>query len=88
MGNAGPQGVVFLGVLEEIDDLGEIGLGLVAARHVAEIDLDLPFLNHVGFRFAELAGPAALVAACAAPHQQQHQPDQHQRQQLGDPAER
>lgn len=80
LGNFGPQRRVLLGALEEVDDLDELQLGAVAARHVRERHARLRDLLELGARLAEVhraahgaAEPAAepALAALGTPEEEE-----------------
>jgi len=52
--DTGAQAVEFLGILEELDDLLEINLGLVGPGHVGEGDHRLVGDEHPGLALAKL----------------------------------
>ena len=83
LGNPGPQLVVLLGVLEEVDELDDFLLGLLHADHLAEGDLD-GLLEAVTAVVLEHVEPPSLALAPVAPPQLRHRLDeeveQHQRQ--------
>lgn len=68
LGDLGAQVLVLLRVLEEVDKLQDLQLGLLAAGYVAELDLDV-VLHHLGrgLAHAEGAAPAAAGAAAHGP---------------------
>jgi hypothetical protein len=57
--NAAAEPLELLRVAQKLDDLLQIGLGLVNARHVFERDAALPLGEQFGFRLAEAHGTAA-----------------------------
>ena len=68
---------VLVGVLEEVDDLRQLGLGLVDAGHVVERDVLVGALDPAGARAAERHQPAGAAAArrgaAEDPHEQQQE---------------
>ena len=84
-GDAGADGGVALGGLEEIDDLGELGLGLIHASHIGEGDPRFLIGHvHLGLALGEAQGALGAAHAAAAGEELQHQ-DEDQR--WHDPAE-
>ena len=71
LGKLGADGGVFLGVVEEVNNLLQGLLGLVLTGHVLEGDAGLLFHEHLGLGLAEAAHHA--LAAHAAGHQVHHQ---------------
>ena len=90
MGHAPAEAAVAVGVAQEVDDLGQFGLGLVDAGDVVESDADLLGVHAAGLRFAEAAERAHAAGALGGALVDQHeQPDDQQRgpeaeQQLGE----
>ena len=90
-GNAGADGGIALGRLEEVHDLGELGLGLIHASHVGEGDPRLLVGHvHLGLALGEAQGTLGASHAAAAGEELEH-PDEDQRrhhpaQQGGDEA--
>ena len=82
LGNAAAEALEFLRLLEELDDLLQLLLGLVAAGHVLEGDLGGALDQHLRLGLAELEGraPAALHLA----HQQQPEGQEEQDRQRGE----
>src|SRR4051794_10398936 len=66
---------VLVGVAQEVDDLGELGLRLLDARDVAERDALLGGLDPAGARAAEGAERAAGAAARGPPGEEDEQRD-------------
>ena len=64
LGDAGAHLGIFLGILQEVNDLSQFGLLLVAACHIGKGDLFLFLAAETGARLAELCN--AACAACAA----------------------
>ena len=81
MGHPPAQLLVALGGLEEVDDLGQLGLGLVDAGHVVKRDPDLLGVDAARLGAPEVAQPAqaARAAGLRAAGEQHEQPDQQQR---------
>ena len=81
--NAAAERGVLLRVLQELDDLLQLLLGLVDARHVGEADLDVVFGEH-----AVLAAGKRHHAAFGAAHPPEEEaPDREQQQEWDHPAE-
>lgn len=87
LGDLGAQVLVLLRVLQEVDKLQDLQLGLLAAGHVAELDLDV-VLHHLGrgLAHAEGATPAAAGAAAHGPPPQREEQEADE-QHGGDQAE-
>ncbi len=87
--NAAAELLELLRIAQELDDLLQIFLGLVDARHVLEGDAALRLVEELRLRFAEthrLAGAALHLAGHVNPYaekQQQRQAVDQQRQQPG-----
>ena len=82
--DAAAKPLEFLRIAQELDDLLQVGLGLVDAGHVLERDAAVPLGQQLGLRLAEAHGAAAArlhLAHEEDPHadQQQHREpvDQH-----------
>ena len=75
LGDAAAEVLVLLGRLEEIDDLAQLGHGLVDAGHVLEGDVQV-FLG-VDFGFAAAEGQRRAAGRPAHQHQQPDGGDQH-----------
>ena len=78
-GMRAPERVELLGVLEELDDLLELLLGLVHAGHVVEGDDGLVAQEHAGPALAEAHG-LVVGALRLAEHEEQEGADQEHRQ--------
>jgi len=66
-------------VAEEIHHLGDLFLGLVRARHVAEGDLDLVFRQHPRPALAEGHGAPSAGAALHLAHEKNPQADENEK---------
>ncbi len=75
--NASAELLEFLRVLQEVDDLLDLFLGLVAAGDVGEGDLVVVLVEHARLALAEAEG-AALAAALHLAHEVDPDPDQQQ----------
>ena len=77
-GDAAAQTSELLGVLEELDDLGDFFLGLFNARHIGERDARHFLVERAVARLAEVAqhAPAASRTAHRAAHQEVDEDDQ------------
>jgi len=73
LGDLAPQRGVLLRVLEEVNNLHHLGLGLLKPCHIIEVNLDMRVLvKDLRLRFAyaeDVAGTAACTAACHPPHE-------------------
>lgn len=82
LGDLGTQVLILLGVLQKVDELHDLQLGLLAPRHVFELDVDL-VAQHLGGGLAhaeQTTHPPTGAASCrGAPTQgeQQEGDDQH-----------
>lgn len=87
LGDLGAEVLVLLRVLQEVDELQDLQLGLLTAGHVLELHLDV-VLHHLGCGLAHAEGPAP-TAAGPAPHgpPPQGQEQEADEQQRGDHAE-
>ena len=83
LGDAAAEALVLLGVLEEVDDLDQLGLGLVDAGHVVEGGLQLLAVVDLVLAASERQ---RLGGAAADPPHQEH-PDGDHDAQRDDPAE-
>ena len=83
LGDAAAEALVLLGVLQEVDDLDELGLGLVDAGHVVEGGLQLLAVVDLVLAAAERQ---RLGGAAADPAHQEH-PDGDHDAERDDPAE-
>ncbi len=79
MGHPAAEPGVALGVTQEIDDLGQLGLGLVDPGDVVERHPDLLGIDPPGLGAAEAAQRTHPATRRGAPRQQDEQPDQQQR---------
>ena len=80
VGHAPAEAPVALGVLEEVDDLRQLGLGLVDAGDVGEGDADRLRVDAARLRAAEVAERAhAAAGRGGAPREQHEQADDQQR---------
>ena len=57
LGDLGSEVLVLLWVLQEVDELQDLQLGLLTAGHVLELDVDV-VLHHLRRRLAHAEGPA------------------------------
>jgi hypothetical protein len=64
------------GVAQEVDQLADVFLGLVATGDVGEGDLDLVLALHLRARFAEAQCAAAAAAALHLSHEEEQQADE------------
>ena len=76
-GDLGADGGEAIGILEEVDHLGELELGALDAGHITEGDLGLRFHLHPGLALAEVHGRVA-AAALGAPQQEEETTEQQQ----------
>lgn len=87
LGDLGAQVLVLLRVFEKVDKLQDLQLGLLAARNVTELDLDV-VLHHLGRGLAHAEGAAPATARAAAhgppPQREEQEADE---QHGGDQAE-
>ena len=82
-GMRAPSAVELLGVLQELDHLGQLLLRLVHAGDVVEGDDGLVAEEHAGPALAEAHG--LVIGALRLPHHEEDEPaDQQDRQQRGD----
>ena len=81
--DAGAERVELLGVLQELDDLGQLLLRLFDAGHVGEGDHRLGAEEHPGPALAEAHG-LVVGALGLAHHEEEERADQEDRQQRGD----
>src|SRR5438874_11099057 len=74
MRDAAPETLVALGTSKEVDDLGQLPLGLIDAGHVVERDTDFFRVDPASARPAEVAeGPhPSLRRAPCEQHEQTH----------------
>ena len=73
LGDAAAQALVLLGVLEEVHDLHQLGLGLFHPRHVREGGLEL--LAVVDLRLGAAEGEGLGGTAAHPPHHEHPEPD-------------
>ncbi len=69
LGYLAAQGGVLLRILEEVNDLHHLGLGLLKPCHIVEVDLDVCILvKDLSLRFADAEDVAGTAAGTAAGH--------------------
>ncbi len=66
MWHAPAEAPVALGITQEVDNLRELGLGLVDARHIVEGDADLLGIDAPCLGAAEVAERAHAPTTCAS----------------------
>ena len=87
LGQLGTDFRVFLGIVEEVDDLHQRLLGLILARHIPKGNAGLLFHVDLDLAAAEAAGNAVTAHAFGdhAHHQEEHRKHQHVEQNADDP---
>ena len=79
VGHAATQPAVALGVAQEVDDLGQLGLGLVDPGHVGERDADRRRVDPARLRATEVTQRAGRAAACRPSREHDEQSHQQER---------
>jgi hypothetical protein len=73
LGNARPETAIVLRILQEIDDLDQLRLGLIPPRHIGERHTGVLFHEHLDAALTDVEKPAhALLLGEAA---EQEEPD-------------
>ena len=84
-GNLAAEGGIFLGILEEVDNLHNLLFGAVQTGHIFEGDVDLGLVGEFagGLAYIERIAAGAESAAAGSPADAAEHPDPHENQENG-----